>query len=159
MACGGGADDSAGIWEREWFIDGEFYADERVEIHYEAIDYWPDSVMVGLHIFNGQCHDTTTGTIYYIRKEFWAPNVFTPDKEINNLFEIIGIGIEHGELYIYNRDGLLIYHTANYLDGWDGRDYNGRPCVQGNYVWKLIYSAVDYPGVLRSEIGSVLLLR
>ena len=29
MACGGGADDSAGIWEREWFIDGEFYADER----------------------------------------------------------------------------------------------------------------------------------
>ena len=30
---------------------------------------------------------------------------------------------------------------------------------QGNYVWKLIYSAVDYPGVLRSEIGSVLLLR
>ncbi|MBR6843899.1 MAG: gliding motility-associated C-terminal domain-containing protein [Bacteroidales bacterium] len=57
-----------------------------------------------------------------------------PDKEINNLFEIIGIGIEHGELYIYNRDGLLIYNTANYLDGWDGRDYNGLPCVQGNYV-------------------------
>lgn len=90
--------------------------------------------MVGLYIFNGQCHDTTTGTVYYIRKEFWVPNVFTPDKEINNLFEIIGIGIEHGELYIYNRDGLLIYNTANYLDGWDGRDYNGRPCVQGNYV-------------------------
>ena len=37
--------------------------------------------MVGLHIFNGQCHDTTTGTVYYIRKEFWVPNVFTPTRK------------------------------------------------------------------------------
>lgn len=53
----------------------------------------------------------------------------------------------------------VLMHSGLHAQTYDGRDYNGRPCVQGNYVWKLIYSAVDYPGVLRSEIGSVLLLR
>lgn len=59
---------------------------------------------------------------------------------------------------LHTQDFSFIDSLAT-VDGRDGRDYNGRPCVQGNYVWKLIYSAVDYPGVLRSEIGSVLLLR
>ena len=151
--------DSLTAWTREWFIDGEFIAAGTRYLHYEAVGPWPDSVMVSLHIFNGVCHDTVSTSVNYVRREMWAPNVFTPDREDNNRFAVVGIGLLEGKLYVYNREGVLVFSTENYTEGWDGRDYAGRPCVQGNYMWSLIYRAEDYPGVTRNRAGSVLLLR
>ena len=63
------------------------------------------------------------------------------------------------EIFIYNREGLLVYHSDDYSTGWDGQSQDGTPCPQGNYVWKLVYRAVDLPHSDRIEAGSVLLLR
>lgn len=68
-------------------------------------------------------------------------------------------GIITTELFIYNREGLLVYRTTDLEQGWDGRNLSETPCMQGNHVWKLIYKANDWPTTERTEIGSVLLLR
>lgn len=151
--------DSATAWTREWFIDGQFMAAGTRYLHYEAVGAWPDSVVVSLDIYNGLCHDTVSTSVNYVRRELWAPNVFTPDREDNNRFAVVGIGLLEGKLYIYNREGLLVFSTDDYTEGWDGCDFAGRRCVQGNYTWSLIYRAEDYPGVTRNRAGSVLLLR
>ena len=151
--------DSALQWSRQWFIDWVPVARDSSHLHYEATVAWPDSVLVGLVLYNGICYDTAIHSVPYIRKEMWVPNAFTPGRDDNNRFVIIGIGIIEGQLYVYNREGLLVYHTDDYTDGWDGRDMHGRPCLQGSYVWKLVYRAVDYPSAHRSEVGTVTLIR
>ena len=117
------------------------------------------SAAFSLCVYNGQCYDTVSQTVPILHVAAYAPDAFTPGEDNNNRFTIVTQGITNGELYIYNRQGLLVYQTTDLNTGWDGRDYNGNPCHQAAYVWKLIYEAVDHPGVKRSEVGTVTLLR
>ena len=78
---------------------------------------------------------------------------------------IVGHGIREAELFIYNREGLLVYRTTatapdgNIEIGWDGRRSDGTLCIQANYVWKLIYHTIDKLQGEQSEVGNVLLIR
>ena len=147
-------------WQRRWYIDGEEQASRLASLHYSIpADSDVDSVTVGLKIFNGECADSTWATIHTIAVSVSAPNAFTPDEESNNLFKLFTRGVIEGELFIYSREGFLIYHTDDFHQGWDGRDSDGRPCRQSNYVWFLQYRAADYPSTLRTKTGTVLLLR
>ena len=118
-----------------------------------------DSVVVALEHFDSLCHDTAVHVLRVNRVNFFVPNVFTPSRETNNRFVFITQGFLSGEIFIYNREGLLVYHSDDYSTGWDGQSQDGTPCPQGNYVWKLVYRAVDLPHSDRIEAGSVLLLR
>lgn len=153
-------DDYRTSWQRRWYIDGEEQASRQAVLHYSIPpDSDIDSVTVGLKIFNGDCLDSTWATVRSIAVILSAPNAFTPDKEDNSHFDFFSRGILAGELFIYNREGLLVYHADDFRQGWDGDDNNGRPCRQGNYVWFLQYRATDYPGTLRTQSGTLLLLR
>jgi gliding motility-associated-like protein len=103
--------------------------------------------------------DTALRIIPILKTSIVSPNAFTPSQESNNRFIIVARGLIRADLYIYNREGLLVYHTTNIEQGWDGRSENGTPCKQGNYVWKLVYRTIDLPSSDRTEIGSVLLIR
>ena len=146
------------VWMRSWYVNEVLQDETGNNLHYIA---GPDSdtLSVVLRVFNGQCVDTALRLIPINRVSLYIPNVFTPTQETNNRFFIVGKGILEANLYIYNREGLLVYHTTDITQGWDGRTNGGITCPQGSYVWKLIYSAIDRPAAKRTEVGTVLLLR
>ena len=114
-----------------------------------------DTIIISLAVFNSQCYDTAVYHLPILRVGVFAPNAFTPHLDINNRFVIVSHGVTDGELYIYNREGLLVYQTSDFGDkGWDGGN-----CPQGNYVWKFLYHAIDYPNSLQTKVGTILLIR
>ena len=117
-----------------------------------------DSVVVELDVSNGFCHDTARGSIPLVISNIFAPNIFTPERPSNNLFQIIATGITDTELDIYNREGLIIFHTTDLSVPWDGT-HAGRPCPQGAYAWRLRYLADDNRVHKQETIGTVLLIR
>ena len=117
-----------------------------------------DSVVVGLGVTNGFCDDTTWASLPLIRTTIWAPNVFMPNGFDNNRFQIFSTGLLEAELHIYNREGMLMYHTKDLEQPWDGK-HNGRLCEQGAYAWKLLYVSADFPEKPQVAVGTVMLLR
>ena len=151
--------DSSERWQRTWLLDWNPLYEQSTHLYHDITSSDVDSVIVALEIFNGQCFDTAVHVVQVIRTKLLAPNVFTPNQDANSRFTVAMQGVITAELFIYNREGLLVYRTTDLEQGWDGRNLSGTPCQQGNYVWKLVYKANDYPTAERTEIGSVLLLR
>lgn len=86
----------------------------------------------------------------------WFPNVFTPDAESNNRFTIqTTYPVESFEMTIYTRNGLLVWHTEDINQMWDGTR-NGTSMPQGAYVyhWRLKSN-----NRVRSGLGTMTLLR
>lgn len=140
--------------DRTWYIDWIEQDELSRHLHGQGpIDQ--DSLVIALSVYNGQCYDTAIRVLPILRVLVLAPNVFTPGLDNNNRFTVTVDGVIDGELFIYNRKGELVFRTTDFQhQGWDGRN-----CPQGNYVWKLFYHAIDYPTVLKSTVGSILLLR
>ena len=145
-------------WQRTWYVDGVRQWERDRHLAGEA-DAESDSVIVALEVYNGICYDTALTVIPIRRVALFAPNIFTPLEDDNNRFVIVTTGVIDAELYIYNREGLLVYYTSDLSHGWDGRTNDGKICPQGNYVWRLNYHATDRPHHLRTEVGSVILLK
>ena len=151
-------------WVRTWYIDWMQQEETSWHLHHEAVPD-EDTLTLALRVYNGQCGDTAIRPIPIQRVALYAPNAFTPLRDNNQRFVILGYGITEAELYIYNREGLLVYSTQDtYPDGkleigWDGRRNDGTLSLQGNYVWKLIYRTVDTHHKKQSEVGNVLLIK
>ncbi|MCR5445365.1 MAG: gliding motility-associated C-terminal domain-containing protein [Bacteroidales bacterium] len=88
----------------------------------------------------------------------WFPNVFTPGADNNNCFGLMAsVEVVEYEMFIYNRLGLLVYHSNDPAARWDGRDSDGNPCKQEVYTYLCNYCLMgDYR---RQQVGTVLLLR
>jgi gliding motility-associated-like protein len=87
----------------------------------------------------------------------YLPNTFTPDgNKFNETFFAKGGNIVEFNIQIFNRWGELIFEGFDFNDHWDGT-YNGQPCQDGTYVWK-----VKFKDVMDNEkllVGHVNLLR
>lgn len=140
---------------RTWLIDG-IPQDETSRVLHGRGDLKRDTIAIGLSLYNGQCHDTAVYLLPLLKVVVYAPNVFVAGSDgENNRFTLSTQGITDGELFIYNREGLLVYHTTDFENlGWDGGN-----CPQGNYVWRFNYHATDFPTSLKTDVGTVLLLR
>jgi gliding motility-associated-like protein len=69
----------------------------------------------------------------------FVPNTFTPDgNEFNQAFHIVASNISALELMIFDRWGELIFTMNDVNDYWDG-SFNGYPCQDGTYTWKMRY--------------------
>lgn len=87
----------------------------------------------------------------------YVPNTFIPDGNgTNDLFGAYGGNIKKMELMIFNRWGELIRTLTSLQDFWDGT-YEGMPCPDGAYTWKLNYS--DKQERKYSLTGHVILIR
>ncbi len=85
------------------------------------------------------------------------PNAFTPDGTKNLYFKPQYRGIKKMEFYIFNTWGELIYKAETLEDpGWDGR-VNGISAMNGNYVYKGVFTTVSDEVVERA--GTFLLIR
>ncbi len=83
----------------------------------------------------------------------FVPNVFSPDGDhTNDTFQVMGRGLDHISIEIYNRWGQMIFEAPNLNESWDGT-YRGKPCPIGTYVYQL---KVDK---LVSKAGTVTIVR
>ena len=149
-------DRSAGANYREWWVNGDDYGG-FTDVSYTP-DLRDDSVYLMLVAHSRYCTDTSVMVVPICSSTIFAPNAFTPDESSNQEFVIKMDGIVDYELSIYNRQGLLVFHTTDRQESWNGT-YKGKPCPQGNYVWVMKYTTERSPRTPEVRKGSVLLLR
>ncbi|MBC7536714.1 MAG: PKD domain-containing protein [Ferruginibacter sp.] len=94
----------------------------------------------------------------YKGPELYIPTAFTPNADgTNDVLYVFPVGIKTFHSFsVYNRVGVCMFSTKNYLRGWDG-SYKGKGTDPGNYV--VIANAVDFKGKTISKKLNVLLLR
>ena len=144
--------------EHSWYIDGmPLTATDRVIYGNAAPD--ADTCSVWLVVYDGHCYDTAVVLLPVQHSDFAVPDIFTPDGESNNRFIVYGHNIAGYEIHIYNRRGMLVYHSTDINGGWDGRDLNGEPCPMGGYVVYILYSTIYQPSAYRKEVSTLMLVR
>ena len=104
------------------------------------------------------CIDSVWGMVHCNRAVIWAPTAITPDEPQNNRFAIISNQLANGEVWIYNRAGLLITHFDALTGSWDGT-YHGSPCPQATYTWIMKYATLLQPRQTRTTKGTVTIIR
>ena len=119
-----------------------------------------DSILVTLEVSEDRygCRDTVWEYIPLKGGIIWAPNIFTPKMDENNRFLVKMYNVVHYEIFIYNREGDLCFHSTDKDEAWDGK-HKGRDCPQAAYVYRIIYSTLDSPRTNKSFVGTVILAR
>lgn len=118
-----------------------------------------DSLHVRLAVVTSDgCTDTTDEDYPILKSALWVPNSFTPEGHFNTLFQVGAYNISDYEIHIYNRAGLLVFHSTEPYDSWDGT-YKGKPCVPASYVYVIDYKTTANPNKPEKKVGSVLLIR
>ena len=143
------------VLTRRWYIDSVLYAEDSKSITYEASPK-ADSVLVTLIGGNGDCADTLSHVVPVRRHDIFFPNAFTPGLDINNLFLAKGDEITGFGLWVYDRKGILVFHTTDIQEGWDGTT-NGTPCKQAAYTYACRFRVRD--SGWNTIAGTVLLIR
>ncbi len=132
-------DVSPGATTSLWNFGNGNTSTER-QIRYTFTDLSEDSVLVSLT--TGNELNCTSDTSFYIPVEIfavWFPNAITPTLSTNRTFKVFTHNqLEFYSLYIYNRDGVLVFKSNDQNKEWDGR-YNGKYCPQGVYVYTCTY--------------------
>ncbi|MBC7863111.1 MAG: gliding motility-associated C-terminal domain-containing protein, partial [Bacteroidia bacterium] len=97
-------------------------------------------------------------------------NIFTPNGDNkNDLFHpyfnplVTQKYIEYAEdgfnIKIYDRWGILMYESDNYIQAWNGKNMHGKECGDGTYFWMATYKSRCGNGEFTSQKGYVQLLR
>lgn len=102
-----------------------------------------------------------TVSIEFLTDRSWPyiPSAFTPNgDDLNEEFSVTWGDPERSsyELRIYNRWGVLIFHSFDPDQAWDGT-YDGAPVQEGVYVYR--FFAEDCEGKQFEKVGSITLLR
>ncbi|MBR1792652.1 MAG: gliding motility-associated C-terminal domain-containing protein [Bacteroidales bacterium] len=143
--------------DRQWYVNDIFVDNDSSILKYKA-EADDDTIHIMLAIANGYCTDTAYAAIKLLKPNIFAPNVFTPGLQNNNIFYVIGNDIYDYEIAIYDRRGQILFHSTDISEGWDGTS-NGELCPQGNYVYVIRYQAADVQNSVQTYTGSVILLR
>jgi gliding motility-associated-like protein len=108
----------------------------------------------------GGCFDTTVNNLKVLKSCYIAvPGAFTPNGDGLNdyLYPLNAYKADNLEFSIYNRVGELVFHTADWMQKWDGT-IKGNPQDSGIYVWILKYTNHD-TGKKVFQKGSTVLIR
>lgn len=139
-------------------------------IYNESVDNNPYHIYLSEGVFNPKlivtndynCGDTSSVTIDIASSPtIYAPKAFTPNGDgLNETFTTVFSkeDIENYEINIYNRLGLLVYHSTDYHQGWDGNDqFRGDACQTD--VFTYVVYITDSRNVKRKFSGAVTLFR
>ena len=118
----------------------------------------PTKAVVTNKMRSGSNPDTTS-TVTDEQVKIIVPTAFTPDKSENNQFYVTCNHpdlVKSFELSIFTRNGLMVFHTKDINERWDGK-YKGRVQNMGAYAYVLIYTtAAGQKEVLK---GSITIIR
>ena len=154
------SDASTGAQGREWYVDGEYYYEQGETIHgTNEIHGLNDSISLMLIAIGEFCNDTATAKIPVVSDPMYVPNIFTPTKETNKYFGGWGEGISDYEIWVYSREGLLVFHSTSMEETWNGK-HQGKDvdCKQGTYTYKVQYRIAGQPD-FKKKIGTVTMIR
>ena len=149
-------DQSHNILSREWYVNGQLCPETNSTIEVD-LSLSDDTVEVCLIGYRRFCHLSLCKKVFVDRQSIYFPNAFTPDRESNNYFTAIGVGIAEFEMWVYDRRGALMFHTTDMQQGWDGTS-GGIKCRQEVYAYTCRYRIKHQFGY-RTHTGTVLLLR
>ncbi len=129
------------------------------EIVHTFTNLTQDSLPVTLTSYNAlQCYSDTTFYVPVSMFSIWFPNAFTPARPINNRFRAHTRNIlEYYSMYIFNRNGELVFYSTNQDEEWDGK-YRGKFCDEGVYVYKCTYRRPNTVDIV-TRTGNLLLVR
>lgn len=92
-----------------------------------------------------------------VRQRLFIPNAFTPASgDGNSVFKPAYAEVKEYKMFIYNRQGILMFTSNDISIGWDGTTAAG-DAPKGGYVYIIKYK--DLKGKPHTEKGSLLLLR
>ncbi len=152
------------VFDRKWIfheIPPVFFDKEvpHERFTYYTPHYESDSLQVTLVVQNENgCDDTASDTYPIVKGSVWVPNAFTPDADQNRLLKVGYDNIATYEIFIYNRRGLLVYHSTDIGECWDGK-HKGKPCPAATYVYRIHYTTKSRPNDSNEKSGTVLLIR
>jgi len=87
------------------------------------------------------------------QEHVYIPNAFSPNGDgLNDVFNIVTTGVESYEMQIYNRWGIQVFSSQNYLQGWDGKN-----APNDVYLVQVTYKLKDKPTATIN--GNVTLMR
>lgn len=117
---------------------------------------------VGLIVENQyNCTDTSYSEVDILSDfVFYIPSAFTPNNDgLNDELIIKGNNIdsEYFNMRIYDQWGEMIYESADYEKGWNGR-YGNSIAQDGIYVWEVKLKEIGQDRIIK-KIGHVSLLR
>ncbi len=145
-------------YSTQWlFGDGGMSTGEHISHHF---DIYADSCnYVTMNSFNELgCKVDTTWTIPIDTFGFYRPNVFTPSKATNNVFQIVSFNkMDKFHIAIYNRRGTRVFASDDPQFVWDGT-HNGKPCPQGAYPYVVTYTRAGSITEFKVK-GTITLLR
>ena len=147
-----------GWYGRKWRVNGEPIDTWLPDFSLDLNDPYPDSVHISIVAYTPTCFDSAVAVIPFHKDLLAIANVFTPDAEINNRFlpHLQNVGDYH--LYIYNRQGRLVFDSADPAQPWDGT-CQGSPQPQGTYNYRILYTFSYSPNERHILAGTVTLLR
>ena len=133
------------------------FGDDSSSIEYEPTHSYkyPGEYQICLIAGNEfSCFDTSCLEITILPNEIIIPNIFSPNKDLNNdEFIIYGIN-DRFEIKIYNRWGNIVFEENPYNNSWNGINMNGKILSEGQYFY--ILKSVEE----KIEInGSIMLVR
>ena len=152
------------VFDRKWIfheIPPVFFDKEvsHERFTYYTPHYESDSLQVTLVVQNENgCDDTASDTYPIVKGNVWVPNAFTPDADQNRQLKVGYDNIATYEIFIYNRRGLLVYHSNDIDECWDGK-HKGKPCPAATYVYRIHYTTKSRPNDSNEKSGTVLLVR
>ena len=155
------SDVSPGSVRSSWLFNGGERVDARVVTHTFDEATGADSVYVTLTAYNElNCPIDKIFGIPVNLFTSWIPNIFTPGSEDeNSIFRIYTINeFENFHIYIYNRQGNLVFESDDPHFEWDGTYSNGERCPQGAYVYVCNYRKPGTPTLI-SKHGAITLVR
>lgn len=153
-------DCSENSFERLWtFSDGAQASSQHIVHTFIAEN--ADSVGVALHTCNRLFCCSDTAIMLPVKSTvLWFPNAFIPGADENNTFGVVtAANILYYEIYIFNRQGLLVHHSTDPEQTWDGRASDGTECMQGAYVYYYRYTLDSNSDNVLEGRGTVTLIR
>ena len=137
------------------------FGDGTPQVPYtEGVDIahtYPDtgSFMVALFIENeGGCiSEFQVPVCINADYRIFAPNAFTPNGDgKNDVYHLVGAGIETVDWQIYNRYGELIFQGDSLEEGWDGK-FKGKRVTSGVYQLVGKYTTIHgFEGVIKTIV-------
>ncbi len=78
----------------------------------------------------------TSDTTASINPFIYIPNAFSPNNDGNHdVYRVLGAGIEHFELTIFDRKGRLVYQLNDINESWDGK-YRNKLLGNSSFTYK-----------------------